>query len=550
MSAIEVRVPDIGDAKDVEVIEICVGVGDEVNVDDALIVIESDKASMEVPSSIAGSVVTIAVEIGDLVNTDDLVMTLESAEAPTEEPPQSDVPAEPLTDNAEELNEASEASAEASRMAPSSARPESHSAAPAPNVPTGGASQQVEVHVPDLDGTEGVVVIEILVESGSTVEVGDPLIVLESDKASMEIPTPVSGVVDSIHVTLEDEVTSDALIAKITTQQLQPIPAEEPVEPIVADDDAVEVLAPLPSERPSLESLIYAGPAVRRLARELGVELSLVNGSGAKGRIVKDDVKAFVKGRIGQSAGTLEVTTVEELPDFEAYGDIERVELSRTRRSGATNLGRSWSQVVHVTQHDEADATELEQFRKQLNAEATSSESRLTALPFIVKCCVHALKDMPQFNSSVDLPNGTLILKKYYHIGIAVDTDEGLVVPVVRDADQKGIREIAQEIAELSELARNRRLKPDQVSGASFTISNLGRVGGTGFTPIVNWPEVAILGVGRLNTKPVWDGETFVPRAMLPLSLSYDHRAINGVEAGEYVRNLTNLLSDIRRLVL
>ena len=417
-------------------------------------------------------------------------------------------------------------------------------------MPTGGASQQVEVHVPDLDGTEGVVVIEILVESGSTVEVGDPLIVLESDKASMEIPTPVSGVVDSIHVILEDEVTSDALIAKITTQQLQPLPTESPVEPIVADDEEVEILAPLPSERPSAESLIYAGPAVRRLARELGVELSLVNGSGAKGRIVKDDVKAFVKERIGRPSEALEVTAVEELPDFEAFGEIERVELSRTRRSGATNLGRSWSQVVHVTQHDEADATELEQFRKQLNAEATSSESRLTALPFIVKCCVHGLKDMPQFNSSVDLPNGTLILKKYYHIGIAVDTDEGLVVPVVRDADQKGIRELAQEIAELSELARNRRLKPDQMSGASFTISNLGRVGGTGFTPIVNWPEVAILGVGRLNTKPVWDSESFAPRAMLPLSLSYDHRAINGVEAGEYVRNLAVLLSDIRRLVL
>ena len=543
MSDIEIRIPDIGDAKDVEVIEICVTTGDEVNINDALIVIESDKASMEVPSTVSGSIRSIAVEIGDLVNTDDLVVTIESSEQPIVESPEAETL--PVHESDREEDEL----AKVRKSEPEVATDE-RSAVASGESTTAATGHQVEVHVPDLDGTEGVVVIEILVSPRDKVDVGDPLIVLESDKASMEIPTPVAGVVDSIHLALEDEVKSDSLIARITTWEIELLSVSEPSPPPLAVDKNVETTVTLPSERPSSAALIYAGPAVRRLARELGVDLGTVKGSGAKGRIVKDDVKAFVKGRMTEPSAVLEAAVVAILPDFEEFGEIERVALSRTRRAGATNLSKSWSQVVHVTQHDEADATELEQFRRQSNEETSSSDIRLTALPFVVKCCVQVLRQLPQLNSSVDLSNGMLVLKRYYHIGIAVDTEEGLVVPVIRNAEQKGIRAIAAEISELSDLARNRRLRPDQVSGASFTISNLGRVGGTGFTPIVNWPEVAILGVGRLNTKPVWDGESFVPRAMLPLSLSYDHRAINGVEAGQFVQELVRHLSDIRRILL
>ena len=542
MSLVEIRIPDIGDANDVEVIEICVSGGDEIQLNDALIVIESDKASMEVPSTVAGTVNSIAVEIGDLVNANDLVVTVECIDEPVSGTTEAKA-VEPETETLVDTQSATTSAA--SQIALETPEPVSTA-----KLESNVGRHQVEVRVPDIEGTDGVVVIEILVASESVVEVGDPLIVLESDKASMEIPTPVSGVVDSIHVKLEDNVVSDTLIAKITTEAQESRTITEAPPQVAVIDGPVESALAMPPERPTDASLVYAGPAVRRLARELGVELSSVSGSGSKSRIVKDDVKAFVKGKMSQPRTALEISQVESPPYFEEFGEIEKVAISRIRRAGAQNLSRSWAQVVHVTQHDEADATELEAFRRQLNNEARLPEDRLTALPFILKCCVHVLQQLPQFNASIDTASNTLIVKRYYHLGVAVDTDEGLVVPVIRDADKKGIKEIASEMMELSELARKRRLKPDQVTGASFTVSNLGRLGGTGFTPIVNWPEVAILGVGRLATKPVWKDDAFEPRSMLPLSLSYDHRAINGVEAGQFVQDLARLISDVRRILL
>ena len=432
---------------------------------------------------------------------------------------------------------------------------------------------ETDVVIPDIGEAEDVEVIELCVAPGDAIEVDDPLIVIESDKASMEVPSPFAGTLRDLKVVLGDTVNAGDVIATLAAKADAASadeqagetakPAEIDSEDAQAATPAVSVPAPVAASSvgsvaaPSVPVLddpagtdrVYAGPAVRRLARELGADLGAIRGSGAGGRIVKDDVKAFVKATMTGSGPAASLPGVPEI-DFAKFGPVEEVPLTRLERRGGTNLYGSWLNVVHVTQHDEADVTELEAFRKSLATEGEARGVRLTPLPFIMKACAENLRNFPRLNASLNAGADGLILKRYHHIGFAVDTEDGLIVPVIRDVDQKGVWQLAAEIAELSTAARERKVRPDDLQGGCFTVSSLGRVGGTGFTPIVNAPEVGILGVGRLATKPVWDGMEFRPRAVLPLSLSYDHRAINGAEGGSFMVELTRLLQDIRRLVL
>ena len=527
----DVTIPDIGDAQDVEVIEICVSPGDTVGANDALIVIESDKASMEVPAPLAGTVDEILVALGDVVNSGDAILRME--ETSDGEPDAVEAPAM--------------ATAAAAHVEP----PAADGASRAPE------TERVEIRLPDVGEAENVSVIEVGVAVGQAVAVDDLLVVVESEKASMEIPSPFAGTVARVAVDEGDDVGEASLLVVLETVRTAdrttapppsaPAPETKPAEPMPPTATGAEFGETAPA---STTAKVYAGPAVRRLARELGVDLATVNGSGTRGRIVKDDIKSFVKRTLATPAtGGLAIEPVEAV-DFSRYGEIDTVPLSRIRARGAVNLHRSWQHVVHVTQHDDFDVTDLEAFRSSLKDEAAAAGVKLTPLPFIMKACVRALERHPQFNASLDPGVTSLILKRYHHIGFAVDTEDGLLVPVVRDAGGKGVYELAREIARLSEAARTKKLKPDEMQGGSFTISSLGAVGGTGFTPIVNAPELAILGVARLDTRPAWDGAAFVPRKILPVSLSYDHRAINGAEAGRFVVDLGRLLGDFRRLAL
>ena len=466
----DVRIPDIGDAQDVEVIELCVVPGDAVAVNDALIVIESDKASMEVPAPARGTVQEVLVSLGDLVNEGDAIVVLEAVEEATESV------SAPMDE--------SDSTPRREGILPT--RPE--------GAPLAGDSPHAQ---------------EVAKRQGSAKSDGLEKLIGELDE-----------LIDS----------ADAGTKPEQAPSPPPAPTTEP--------------------QPSAAAKVYAGPAVRRLARELGVDLTQVSGSGGHGRIVKDDVKAFVKQSMVSPTLPARSPTAAPAIDFSRFGEVEEVALSRVQARGAANLAGSWAQVVHVTQHDEADVTDLESFRTSLKAEAEARGTKLTPLPLIMKACTRVLTDFPRFNASLNPEVNALILKRYMHIGFAVDTEAGLVVPVIRDANTKGVWELAEEIERLSEAARTNRLKPDEIQGGCFTISSLGAIGGTGFTPIVNAPEVAILGVARLATKPVWNGEAFTPRKLLPLSLSYDHRAINGAEAGRFMAALTTLLTDFRRLAL
>ena len=424
---------------------------------------------------------------------------------------------------------------------------------------------ETDVVIPDIGEAEDVEVIELCVAPGDTVAVDDPLIVIESDKASMEVPSPFAGTLHDLKVVLGDVVNAGDVIATIAAKA-DGLASEvaEPAEDGPEAAPGADVSATVPDATPSAVSVpasvthpddaagtdrVYAGPAVRRLARELGADLKAIRGSGSGGRIVKDDVKEFVKARMTGNGPAASLPGVPDI-DFARFGPVEEVPLTRLQARGGRNLYGSWLNVVHVTQHDEADVTELEAFRKSLASEGEARGVKLTPLPFIVKACAENLGKFPRLNASLNAGADGLILKRYCHIGFAVDTGDGLIVPVIRDVDQKGVWQLAAEIAELSTAARERRIRPDDLQGGCFTVSSLGRVGGTGFTPIVNAPEVGILGVGRLAMKPLWDGIEFQPRAVLPLALSYDHRAINGVEGGSFMVELTRLLGDIRRLVL
>lgn len=517
-------VPDIGSSSAVDVIEILVSPGDEIQKDDSLITLESDKATMEVPASEAGVVASLAVKVGDKVNTGDTILFLESGDAPL-------------------------AQSDADKKAEPEKSPEPKAAAPAKS-----ASQ--ELVFPDLGTDADVDVIEILVSVGDEVTKDDAVITLEGDKATMDVPVSASGTIESIAVKVGDKVkTGSAMLTLASSGEAlsaEPVAETAPkAEPVAEAKSApAPAQAPAPAAAPAANGSVYAGPAVRRLAREFGVDLSQVRGSGRKGRIVAQDVKDYVKARLAQPAGGgLAVAAAPQI-DFSQFGEIETQPLNKIKRLTGENVHRSWVTVPHVTQFDEADITEMEAFRKANKAKAEQQGVKLTPLVFIMKAVVACLKQFPSFNASLDSTAENLILKKYFNIGVAVDTPNGLVVPVIRDVDKKGFLELAKELAEVSVKARDKKLMPKDMSGSCFTISSLGGIGGTAFTPIVNAPDVAILGVSKAKMQAVYQDGNFVPRLMLPLSLSYDHRVIDGAEGARFTQALGAYLSDIRQLLL
>ncbi len=532
----QVVVPDIGDFKEVEVIEILVKPGDAVTKEQSLVTLESDKATMEIPSPSGGVVKELKIKVGDKVSKGSLILELDG-EARKEE-------------KKEERNAARNA------------------AAPAPAQAAG----PVPVTVPDIGVFKEVEVIEILVKPGDTVAKEQSLITLESDKATMEIPSPGAGVVKEVKIKVGDKVSKGVAILLLEGTHGG---AARPADPIAKPADVVSAkagtqaapspapAAPVPSasvptpipRQPHEETAVkpHASPSVRKFARELGVELGRVQGSGPKGRILHTDVQAFVKGALAKGPRAVESKGGGSLPfslpawpevDFAKFGPIESKALSRIQKLSGPYLHRNWISIPHVTQFDEADITDLEAFRKAQTAETEKKGFKLTMLAFMIKACVTSLRQFPQFNSSLDKSGESLIIKKYFHIGVAVDTPGGLVVPVVRDADRKGVFDIAHELADISKLARDGKLKAGDMQGGTFSISSLGGIGGTAFTPIINGPEVAILGVSRGGKEPCWDGSTFVPRDILPLSLSYDHRVIDGADAARFLRFVAEALEN------
>lgn len=546
MSIELIRVPDIGNGEG-EVIELFVKVGDEIEAEQSLLTLESDKASMEIPAPKAGIIKSLKVQLGDRLKEGDELLELEVESAAVE-----------TTESAEQSHSTTEQASEEQAES---------SVAPAVKSATGISAEEQEIKVPDIGSAGKARVIELMVAVGDQVQAEDSLLTLESDKASMEIPSPVAGEITEVLVRLDAEVGTGDLIFKIKTQvaaseaEATPdttAPATESMTPAEPIDTATSVsVAPIsqPTKPAKAKSQVHAGPAVRKLAREFGVDLGLVTATGPHDRIVKEDVQLYVqtvlskqKAASGEALGA-GIPPIPEV-DFSRFGEVEEVAMTRLQQIGATNLHRSWLNVPHVTQFESADISELEKFRVAQKVVAEQAGVKLTILPFLLKACAHLLKEMPDFNSSL-APSGTaLIRKKYVHLGFAVDTPEGLLVPVIRDVDQKSLLQLAAEAAELADKARNKKLSPDQMQGACFTISSLGHIGGTGFTPIVNAPEVAILGVSRATMQPVWNGKKFKPRLLLPLSLSYDHRVINGAAAAQFTRRLSDLLAEIRSLLL
>ncbi|MCP3869744.1 MAG: dihydrolipoyllysine-residue acetyltransferase [Gammaproteobacteria bacterium] len=547
----KVLVPDIGDFSGVEVIEVMVSPGDRVAVEDSLITLESDKATMEIPSPYEGVVKEIIIKVGDTVTEGDLLLIMEQ-ESAGESPPPSAPPQE----------------------APAGQAPVPASQPPATD------GSPVQVSVPDIGDFSGVEVIEVTVSPGDRVNVEDSLITLESDKATMEIPSPYAGEVKEVVIKVGDTVKEgDALLMMVQDDVVEassgradglniPSPASEEVGTVQAPAPVESRLdrrlpgekesSPPPlAQRPSdvKASKAHASPSVRRFARELGADLLQIKGSGPKGRITREDVQGFIKkalssgGAATPTAGPLQLPAIREV-DFSAFGEVEEKPLERMKKLSGAHLSASWLNIPHVTQFDEADITDLEAFRKEQKSEAAKQDIRLTMLPLLMKACVGALSTMPAFNSSLSTDKERLIFKHYFHIGIAVDTPKGLIVPVIRDVDKKGILELAAELMETSVRARAGKLLPADLQGGCFSISSLGGIGGNAFTPIINAPEVAILGVSRSSIKPVWDGQAFQPRLMLPLSLSYDHRVIDGAQAARFTSLLAGLLSDMRRLLL
>ncbi|PWV61606.1 dihydrolipoyllysine-residue acetyltransferase [Plasticicumulans acidivorans] len=538
---IEVKVPDIGDFKDVDVIEVLVKPGDVIAVDQSLAVLESDKASMEVPSSHAGVVKEVRLKVGDKASEGSVVLLLEGAAAAAATP----APAAP-----------------AAAVAP---------AAPVAAAPA--AASLVEVKVPDIGDFKDVPVIELSVKVGDSIKLDQTLCVLESDKASMDVPSTAAGVVKDVRVAVGDKVSEGSVIVIVESAGAAPAAAPAPQAapapaPVAAAPAPAPVAAPAPAAAPAkidevAFARVHASPSVRAYARELGVDLGRVRGSGPKGRITREDVTAFVKsvmsGAVAQpgaapaAGGITGGGELNLLPwpkvDFAKFGPIESKPLARIRKISAANLARNWVMIPAVTYHEDADITDLEAFRVQVNKESEKKGGpKLTMLAFLIKACAAALKKYPEFNSSLDGDN--LVLKQYCHIAFAADTPNGLVVPVIRDADKKSIFELAVESGALAKKARDGKLGPADMQGACFTISSLGGIGGTYFSPIVNAPEVAILGVNKSVTKPVWDGKQFAPRLILPLSLSADHRVIDGAAATRFNVYIAEMLADMRRVLL
>ena len=537
----EIRVPDIGDFENIPVIEVLVAVGDSVSAEQSLVTLESDKASMDVPAPSAGVIKSLNVAVGDEVSEGALILSLEIAEL------------EVKSTSTENMTAAT--AVESNSI--------DHTQA---------LTQSVEVRVPDVGDYSDIPVIEILVSVGDSVQTDEPLITLESDKASMDVPSPQIGSVASIAVNVGDNLSEGDLILILeSTPDGAAMTASEDDQPqaaVVANEEspstrtAVAVPASTPTPRTAPTASLtreaqsrgkksHATPSVRRFARELGVDLSQVVGTGRKGRIVDDDVRRFVKEALsGNKRESGFGVPVMPVVDFSKFGEIEVRPLGRIKKLAGANLHRSWLVVPHVTHHDETDVTELEAFRKAQNEVIKGKGIKLTPLAFIMKASAAALKKFPSFNASLAPDGENLILKHYFHIGVAVDTPDGLMVPVVRDVDKKGVVELAEELCTLSAKAREKKLSPADMQGACFTISSLGGIGGTSFTPIVNAPEVAILGVARSSYKPIYADGEFVPRLMLPLSLSYDHRVIDGAAAARFTRYACETLGDIRTLLL
>jgi pyruvate dehydrogenase E2 component (dihydrolipoamide acetyltransferase) len=538
MSIVEVNVPDIGDFKEVEIIEVMVKVGDTIKVDQSLITVESDKASMEIPSSAAGVVKEIKVKVGEKVAMGSLVLLLEADGA-------------------------------------AAAAPAPAAAAAAPAASAG----PVEVKVPDIGDFKEVEVIEVMVKVGDTIKVDQSLLTVESDKASMEIPSSHAGVVKEVKVKVGDKVAMGTIVFVVEASGGPVAAAAAPASaapsaataaapapaPAAAPSPAPAAAAPAASQGSvTTGKLAHASPSIRKFARELGVDLGKVPGSGPKGRITQTDVQSYVKGVIagtvaapaGASSsvgggGNFNVLAWPSL-DFSKFGETELLPLSRIKKISGPNLHRNWVQIPHVTQFDDADITDLEAFRVESNAATAKNKdaTKLTMLAFVIKASVAALKKFPTFNSSLDEKGENLILKKYYNIGFAADTPNGLVVPVIKNADQKSVTQIAKEMTELSLQAREGKLKPTDMQGATFTISSLGGIGGTHFTPIVNAPEVAILGLSKASFKPVWDGKAFQPRLLMGTSLSYDHRVVDGAMGARFSVYLSEVLGDMRKILL
>ncbi len=570
MTVQEVKVPDIGDFKDVEVIELLVKAGDRIEAEQSLVTVESDKASMEIPSSAAGVVKEMKVKVGDKVNEGSLLLLLQG-----------------------DASAAVSAPAGAAAAPAATAPPPPAAAPPAigPRAQSAGTGGDVEVVVPDIGDFDQVAVIEVLVQAGDTVALEQSLVTVESDKASMEIPSSAAGVVKAIKVQVGDKVSQGSLLAIVQSKEgavappssaataaaaspseerggagsaTAPAPAASPAPG--AGERAVPTAA-LPAHEPSAPTgtLPHASPAIRKLARELGVPLDEVKGSAPKGRITQEDVQGFVKAvlagqaqtraQAGKSPAAAAATTgglAGLLPwpqvDFAKFGPIEKKDLSRIKRISGPALHRNWVTIPHVTNHDDADITDLEAFRTSTNKENEKSGVKVTMLAFLIKASVAALKKFPEFNASLD--GEQIVLKQYFHVGFAADTPNGLVVPVIRDADKKGVIQVSTEMGELAKKARDGKLTPVDMSGGCFSISSLGGIGGRYFTPIINAPEVAILGVCRSQIEPVWDGKAFQPRLMLPLSLSWDHRVVDGAAAARFNAFLIQVLGDFRRVLL
>ena len=540
---IEVKVPDIGDFSDVPVIDLFVKVGDSIKVDDAIATLESDKATMDVPSTVAGTITEVLVQLGSKVSEGALLIKVDTG--------------------------AAAAAAPAATPAPAAAAP---AAAPVAAAPAAGGGV-VEVKVPDIGDFSDVPVIDLFVKVGDSIKVDDAIATLESDKATMDVPSTAAGVVKEVLVQLGSKVSEGSLLIKVETGAGAATPAPQAAAPAPAAAAPAPAAAPAAAPAPAaaapaalapalpIGSKVHASPSVRAYARELGVDLSKVPATGPKGRIVKEDLTKYVKGVMSgaisgpvasagggiSGGGTLDLLPWPKV-DFSKFGEIEVKPLSRIKKISGQNLSRNWVMIPAVTYHEDADITDLEAFRVQLNKENEKSGNKLTMLAFLIKACVKAMQRFPEFNASLDGDN--LVLKKYFNIGFAADTPNGLVVPVVKNADKKGVFEIAKETGELAKLARDGKLKPADMSGACFTISSLGGIGGTYFAPIVNAPEVAILGVNKSALKPVWDGKQFVPRLILPLSLTADHRVIDGALATRFNVYVAELLADMRRMIV
>jgi pyruvate dehydrogenase E2 component (dihydrolipoamide acetyltransferase) len=546
----KILVPDVG-GDEVEIIEICVAIGDTLEADEGIVTVETDKASMDIPAPFAGELLSLLVSVGDKIKEGDIIAEMKSSEAAAEEAPAALVVETPV------------AAAPVVETAP----------APAVVASAPAASQIIEISVPDIGEDGEVEAIEILVAVGDVIEEEDGLITLETDKATMDVPSTHAGTVKEIFVNAGDKVKQGSLVIKLETAG-----GNVTAAPVVVAAVVAAAVAPAPSAKPAaaksapvphhpqageiIKGNVYTSPSIRRVAREYGVDLTQVKGSGRKGRILKEDVQSYVKYELSRpkaNAGTsssagnggLQVVTSKAI-DFSKFGEIETKALSRIQKISGPFLHRNWVTIPHVTQFDEADITNVEAFRKEQNVvcEKQKLGFKITPLVFVLKAAASALQAFPTFNSSLSEDGESLILKKYIHIGVAVDTPNGLVVPVVRNVDQKGIHELSRELLAISLKARDGKLKAADMQGGCFTISSLGGIGGTAFTPIVNAPEVAILGVSKSEMKPKWNGKDFEPKLMLPLSMSYDHRVIDGALAARFTVHLAGVMSDIRKLIL